>query len=291
MVRKVLVLERAEELREARVEALANRGYEVMSASCHSDAIMHLSRQPDIIFLCDCAQECFPWACARLFKSVMSVPCVAVTTVGRKEEAMRAGADACVTDPLSLGMFVDAAVAGAAFRRAAGKGNGDTLVKSSEHLFPSLLVASRAPQPTARGNGGNGGSERASDGNGHGNGKNGGNGHGRGNGKNGGNGRSGKGKARAIGLELDETTYQARVNGKPLQITATEFRLLATLMRNAPRVMTSDEILNAVWGHEYLEDGSILRLYVHALRTKLHKVGGDRDWIKNVPRVGYAFIA
>jgi DNA-binding response OmpR family regulator len=91
-------------------------------------------------------------------------------------------------------------------------------------------------------------------------------------------------------MELDENLYEVRLNGTLIPTSATEFRLLSLLVNNAPYVVARRELLIKVWGPEYQGDPGVLRLYVHALRRKLDDAGGDGNWIRNVPTVGYAFM-
>ena len=92
-------------------------------------------------------------------------------------------------------------------------------------------------------------------------------------------------------LVLDENVYEARINGTTLPISATEFRLLSLLVKKAPRVVSRAELLTRVWGPDYAGDSSVLRLYIHTLRRKLDDAGGDANWIRNIPTVGYSFQA
>ncbi len=75
-------------------------------------------------------------------------------------------------------------------------------------------------------------------------------------------------------ITLDETTYEVTCQGKVVATTPTEFRLLRTLMRHPDKVITRNQILNAVW--EY-EDGNRASVdtYISYLRKKLDTDGGE----------------
>jgi two-component system KDP operon response regulator KdpE len=91
----------------------------------------------------------------------------------------------------------------------------------------------------------------------------------------------------AVGsLELDLVHHEARSAGRPLDLTAKEFDLLAFLARHAGKVCTHQMILQEVWGAGYGSEAQYLRVYVHRLRHKL----ADRDGslLRTVPGVGYA---
>ena len=92
-------------------------------------------------------------------------------------------------------------------------------------------------------------------------------------------------------LSLDENIYEARLNGTTLPTSATEFRLLSLLVKNTPQVVNRTELLIRVWGPEYTGDPNVLRLYIHSLRRKIDDAGGDANWIRNIPTIGYSFQA
>ncbi len=70
-------------------------------------------------------------------------------------------------------------------------------------------------------------------------------------------------------LRVDFGRRQVTVAGRPVELSATEYRLLATLARNAGRVMLHEELLREVWGPEYKGEVQYLRVYVRYLRKKL----------------------
>jgi two-component system, OmpR family, response regulator len=92
----------------------------------------------------------------------------------------------------------------------------------------------------------------------------------------------------AVGdLELDEERHVARVGDHAVDLSAREFALLAYLIRNAGRVLTRQQILDAVWGAEPDVYSNVVDLYVSYLRRKLGEL--DREGIlRTVRGVGYA---
>ena len=70
-------------------------------------------------------------------------------------------------------------------------------------------------------------------------------------------------------LELDEDTRQVRRGGRLIELTPTEHRLLRYLLANAGRVLTRDEILEAVWGYPSAGNASVLETYISYLRQKV----------------------
>ena len=75
--------------------------------------------------------------------------------------------------------------------------------------------------------------------------------------------------------------------GRPVQLTATEYRLAVELSVNAGRTMTQDQLLNRVWGSSYSGDSQLLRTFVKKLRRKLGDSADNPTYIFTEPRVGY----
>jgi two-component system OmpR family response regulator len=74
-------------------------------------------------------------------------------------------------------------------------------------------------------------------------------------------------------LELDEGHWTVRRNGTPIDLSPTEFRLLAYLMRNQGLMLTREQLLENVWGWEYTGQSQVLETYVSYLRRKLDPLG------------------
>jgi two-component system OmpR family response regulator len=74
-------------------------------------------------------------------------------------------------------------------------------------------------------------------------------------------------------LELDEETWTVRRAGVPIELSPTEFRLLAYLMRNQGLMLTRKQLLENVWGWEYAGQSQVLETYVSYLRRKLDPLG------------------
>ena len=75
----------------------------------------------------------------------------------------------------------------------------------------------------------------------------------------------------AGGIRLDPVNSTATLlaRNETIQLTPIEFRLLHCLMRNAGRVLTHDQLINAVWGYEYEGYGNQIAVYMSRLRTQL----------------------
>ena len=78
---------------------------------------------------------------------------------------------------------------------------------------------------------------------------------------------------RVADLELDEDHWTVRRAGIPVELSPTEFRLLAYLMRNQGLMLTRKQLLDNVWGWEYAGQSQVLETYVSYLRRKLDPLG------------------
>ena len=88
-------------------------------------------------------------------------------------------------------------------------------------------------------------------------------------------------------LELDMPRRQAIIRGKTLHLTPIEYGILVTLMRNAGKVVTHQEMLRAVWGKDVRGDYSVLRVNVSRLRQKLEENPRRPQYIVTAPSQGY----
>ncbi len=88
-------------------------------------------------------------------------------------------------------------------------------------------------------------------------------------------------------IDLDER--RVRVEGKIVRLTPTEFNLLALMVSRAPRTVPYRELLERVWGFEYIDDIDYLRVYIWHLRRKLEPDPKNPVYILNELGVGYRF--
>ena len=91
----------------------------------------------------------------------------------------------------------------------------------------------------------------------------------------------------ATGIIIDEASYSARLNGKPLDLTFKEFALLKFLAGNPGRVFTRDQLLSEVWGYDYFGGTRTVDVHIRRLRAKL---GDLESMIGTVHNVGYRFM-
>jgi len=89
------------------------------------------------------------------------------------------------------------------------------------------------------------------------------------------------------GLMLNVETYQASIEGRPLDLTYMEYELLKFLSTNPGRVYTREVLLSQVWGYEYYGGARTVDVHVRRLRAKLGEE--HAGLIQTVRSVGYKF--
>jgi two-component system, OmpR family, response regulator len=91
-------------------------------------------------------------------------------------------------------------------------------------------------------------------------------------------------------IRMDLRTRRVECDGRPVQLTAREFELLAYLLRHPDQVLSREQILNAVWGFDFDPGTKVLEVYIGYLRRKLAE-DTDRTVIETVRNVGYRLLA
>ena len=89
-------------------------------------------------------------------------------------------------------------------------------------------------------------------------------------------------------IEISLQKYELKLSGKIIDIPPKELELLYFLASNSNRVFTRDQLLDKVWGFDYLGDSRTVDVHVKRLREKLEGVS-DRWTLKTVWGVGYKF--
>ena len=87
-------------------------------------------------------------------------------------------------------------------------------------------------------------------------------------------------------LQLDPTRREARLHGRPVELTKREYDLLETLARSPGIVFTRERLLELVWGYDFAVDTNVLDVFVGYLRRKLEADGTPR-MLQTVRGVGF----
>ncbi len=91
-------------------------------------------------------------------------------------------------------------------------------------------------------------------------------------------------------IVLDIDNHEVTQDGQPLELTLKEFELLRLLTQNASRVVPREELLNEIWGYDYVGETRTLDMHIKTLRAKLSDDAEHPRYIKTVRSVGYKFI-
>jgi two-component system, OmpR family, response regulator RegX3 len=92
-------------------------------------------------------------------------------------------------------------------------------------------------------------------------------------------------------VRLDVDRHRVTVDGQPVQLPLKEFELLEILLRNAGRVLTRQQLIDRVWGADYVGDTKTLDVHVKRLRAKIEPQPGSPKHLVTVRGLGYKFEA
>lgn len=103
---------------------------------------------------------------------------------------------------------------------------------------------------------------------------------------------AGLGKAEVIetaGLRLDMQTREVTVQGRPIQLSALEFKLLHFLASQPRRVFSREQLLDNVWGRDRFVTPRTVDVHIRRLREKIEKQEGSPQYVQTVRGSGYRF--
>ena len=89
------------------------------------------------------------------------------------------------------------------------------------------------------------------------------------------------------GLQISQATHKCTLFGEELSLTPLEFSILWYLCRQRGRVVSSEELFEAVWGEKYMNSNNTVMSHIARLREKLHEPRRRPNFIKTVWGVGY----
>ena len=90
-------------------------------------------------------------------------------------------------------------------------------------------------------------------------------------------------------LTVDLANHRVTVQGEPIKLTPTEYKLLSYLLQHKGRLLEFRQILEHVWGFEYIDDIDYLRVYVWHLRRKIEPDPKQPLYVLNELNTGYRF--
>ncbi len=93
------------------------------------------------------------------------------------------------------------------------------------------------------------------------------------------------------GITLDKQAHTASGDKGPIELTPREFELLTSLMKNAGKVVSREDLLREAWGWEYLTETKTVDTHIKRLRDKIQNAGYDPGLVETVRGYGYRFKA
>ena len=90
-------------------------------------------------------------------------------------------------------------------------------------------------------------------------------------------------------LKIDMQRYEVWRNGDPIELTALEFKLLATLAAYAGMVLSREQLLEQVWGYDFYGEERVVDVHIGHIRQKLEANPADPQFVVTVRGVGYKF--
>jgi len=93
------------------------------------------------------------------------------------------------------------------------------------------------------------------------------------------------------GVRMDVERHEVSVGGRPVKLALKEFELLEMLLRNSGRVMTRGQLIDRVWGSDYVGDTKTLDVHIKRLRGKLEEDPARPKLLLTVRGLGYKFDA
>jgi two-component system, OmpR family, response regulator RegX3 len=93
----------------------------------------------------------------------------------------------------------------------------------------------------------------------------------------------------ANGVRVDRVRHEVRVGGTPIELPPKEFDLLAYLVEHAGRVLTRGQLIDEIWGTDYVGDTKTLDVHIRRLRTRVEEDPTQPQRIQTVRGVGYRF--
>ncbi len=91
-------------------------------------------------------------------------------------------------------------------------------------------------------------------------------------------------------VRIDVAAHTIERDGQAIELTPTEFRLLTELARHAGQVLSREQLLEGVWGYDYLGDSRLVDATIQRLRAKIEPAPGHPKLVETVRGVGYRAV-
>jgi phosphate regulon transcriptional regulator PhoB len=100
---------------------------------------------------------------------------------------------------------------------------------------------------------------------------------------------SGEGMLKMGGLQIDRERYVVSIKGKPVKLSATEFKLLLYLVERKGKVFSREQLLDAVWSDEAFVEPRTVDVHIRRLRSQIEDDPANPKYIKTLRGIGYFF--
>lgn len=90
-------------------------------------------------------------------------------------------------------------------------------------------------------------------------------------------------------FKLDQNTRQFFKNGVYVELTPTEFAIMDLFMRNPHKAFSRDELLDLIWGRDFVGDSKIIDVNIRRIRSKIEDDASEPEYINTVWGLGYRY--
>ncbi|MDR1184547.1 MAG: response regulator transcription factor [Coriobacteriales bacterium] len=98
-----------------------------------------------------------------------------------------------------------------------------------------------------------------------------------------------KGSIDILGIEVDPKRHRVSIQGRFVDLTPKEFEILHLLISHPGEVFTREQIINEVWGQEYVGELASIAVFVRKIREKIEEDPAHPRYLQTVWRIGYRF--
>jgi len=91
------------------------------------------------------------------------------------------------------------------------------------------------------------------------------------------------------GVRVDRSRHEVQVEGRTVELPPKEFELLALLVEHAGRVLTRNQLIDEVWGSDYVGDTKTLDVHIRRIRGRIEQDPQDPQRVQTVRGIGYRF--
>ncbi|AEY67052.1 response regulator transcription factor [Clostridium sp. BNL1100] len=91
-------------------------------------------------------------------------------------------------------------------------------------------------------------------------------------------------------IEMNIGTYEVKVGGNSVTLTAKEFEILKLFLQNPRKVFTKNQLFKSIWGGNYINDENTVMVHIRRLREKIEKNPSNPKYIQTIWGIGYKLV-